>query len=421
MTTDLRIDGDRLWASLLEMGQIGATAKGGCNRQALTDLDRQGRDLFVRWVSEAGCTVEVDEIGNIFARREGSEPGAAAVLTGSHLDTQATGGKFDGVYGVLAGVEVLRTLADRQVVTRRPIEVAVWTNEEGCRFAPAMLGSGVVSGTYDLEFAYSRADNEGRTVGEELERIGYKGTRPAKARAYAAMLETHIEQGPILDAAGETIGVVTGIQGAEQFDVILTGASAHAGPTPMQMRRDPWRAAAPIIDGAFALAEANGPWGRATVGDIKASPGARNTVPERLTFSVDMRHPDREVLARMVAEFRELVAQRAKAAHVEVEIADVWRMAPSPFEPALVDHIERVAGELGYSHRRMVSGAGHDSLHTATFAPTAMIFVPCEGGVSHNETEAATPADLAAGANVLLLTILAVAELGRAAAPDCGR
>ncbi len=406
----IRIDEDRLWASLMEMAQIGATDRGGSNRQALTDLDKQGRDLFVRWVEAAGCTVEVDEIGNIFARRPGSDRDAPAVLAGSHLDTQATGGKFDGVYGVLAGVEVLRTLADNGVVTRRPLEVAVWTNEEGCRFAPAMLGSGVVAGTYDLEFAYSRVDKEGRTVGEELERIGYKGARPARPKPYAAMLEAHIEQGPILESVGETIGVVTGIQGAEQFDVILSGASAHAGPTPMEMRRDPWRAAAPIIEGALALAERNGPWGRATIGDIKASPGARNTVPEQLVFSVDLRHPERAVLDRMVAEFRELVAAKAAASNIEAQIEGVWKMAPSPFEPSLVDQIERVARELGYPHRRMVSGAGHDSLHTAAFAPTAMIFVPCEGGVSHNEAEAATPADLAAGANVLLQTMVAVAN-----------
>ncbi|WP_395672376.1 Zn-dependent hydrolase [Phenylobacterium sp.] len=410
MSSHFQIDQDRLWASLMEMAQIGATDRGGSNRQALTDLDKQGRDLFVRWVEAAGCTVEVDEIGNIFARRPGSVPDAPAVLAGSHLDTQATGGKFDGVYGVLAGVEVLRTLADNGVVTRRPLEVAVWTNEEGCRFAPAMLGSGVVAGTYDLEFAYSRVDKEGRTVGEELARIGYKGARPAKPKPYAAMLEAHIEQGPILDSVGDTIGVVTGIQGAEQFDVILSGASAHAGPTPMEMRRDPWRAAAPIIEGALALAERNGPWGRATIGDIKASPGARNTVPEQLVFSVDLRHPERAVLDRMVAEFRELVAAKAGASNIEAQIEGVWKMAPSPFEPSLVDQIERVARELGYPHRRMVSGAGHDSLHTAAFAPTAMIFVPCEGGVSHNEAEAATPADLAAGANVLLQTMVAVAN-----------
>jgi N-carbamoyl-L-amino-acid hydrolase len=410
MAGGMRIDATRLWASLMEMAEIGRTAKGGCNRQALTDLDKQGRDLFVRWAEAAGCMVEVDEIGNVFARRAGSDPSAEPVLAGSHLDTQATGGKFDGVYGVLAGLEVLRTLADHGVVTRRPVEVAVWTNEEGCRFAPAMLGSGVVSGAYDLDFAYSRTDKEGRTVGGELARIGYKGSRPAKPRPYAAMLEAHIEQGPILDSAGETIGVVTGIQGAEQFDVVLTGASAHAGPTPMEMRRDPWRAAAPIIEGVFALAEANGPWGRATVGDVSASPGARNTVPETVTFSVDLRHPEREVLERMVADFRALVAGKAQAAGLGFEIVSIWRMAPSPFARRLVDQIEEVAGRLGYSHRRMVSGAGHDSLHTATFAPTAMIFVPCAGGLSHNEAETAAPADLAAGANVLLWTMLALAD-----------
>jgi beta-ureidopropionase / N-carbamoyl-L-amino-acid hydrolase len=406
----LRIDGGRLWASLMEMARIGATPRGGCNRQALTDLDRQGRDLFCRWAVEAGCSVEVDAIGNIFARRAGADESAPAVLAGSHLDTQATGGRFDGAYGVLAGLEVLRTLQQHEIVTRSALEVAVWTNEEGCRFAPAMLGSGVLAGAYDLEFAYSRVDKEGCFLGDELRRIGYLGSRPAKAHRYAAMFEAHIEQGPILEASGDTIGVVTGIQGAYWFDVSLTGVSAHAGPTPMEMRRDPWRAATKIIDGALALADERGPWGRATIGDVNASPGARNTVPGELTFTVDLRHPDAAVLDDMVVRFCRLVETNAQLAQVAAEIKTVWRMPPTSFDARLVDHIERAARALGYRARRIVSGAGHDSLHTAQLAPTAMIFVPCAGGLSHNEAEEATPSDLEAGANVLLHAMIAAAS-----------
>jgi beta-ureidopropionase / N-carbamoyl-L-amino-acid hydrolase len=410
MANTARINADRLWSSIMQMAEIGATARGGCNRQALTDQDKAGRDLFTAWGRAADCSISVDEIGNIFVRRAGLVPDAAPVLIGSHLDTQATGGRFDGVYGVLAGLEVVRTLAERGLQTNRSIEVASWTNEEGCRFAPAMLGSGVVAGTYDLAFAYSRTDKEGRSVGEELERIGYRGSAPARSRRFRAMFEAHIEQGPILEKTSTTIGAVTGIQGAYWFDVTLRGESCHAGPTPMEQRRDPWRAACPLIEGAFALAKAQAPWGRATVGDIKVSPGSRNTVPERLVVSVDLRHPDREVLHSMVAEFRELAAQVADRHGISLAIEQVWQMPPTTFDADLVALIDRCARELGFSHTKIVSGAGHDSLHTAQFAPTAMIFVPCAGGLSHNEAESASAADLAAGADVLLQAVLAVAN-----------
>jgi len=406
----IRIDGERLWARLQEMAAIGATPNGGCNRQALTDLDGQGRDLFVRWAKTAGCTIAVDQVGNIFARREGTDPGADPVMAGSHLDTQATGGKFDGVYGVLAGLEVLETLHDARVETRRPIEVAVWTNEEGCRFAPAMLGSGVVAGTYDLDFAYSRRDKDGLAFGDELRRIGYLGELPAAPRNIAAIFEAHIEQGPILDREGATIGIVKGIQGAYWFDVTLIGASAHAGPTPMDMRRDPWRALTEIVRGAFELADARAPWGRATFGDIRALPGARNTVPEKLVLTIDIRHPDPDELEAMVLNLKRLVAESAAAHQLDARVEQVWYMPPTAFDASLVSQIARSAASLGLSAREMISGAGHDSLHTAQYAPTAMIFVPCEQGISHNELEAASPEDLAAGANVLLHAMLAFAN-----------
>jgi N-carbamoyl-L-amino-acid hydrolase len=394
----------------MEMARIGAAAGGGCNRQALTDEDKTARDLLIDWGRAAGCSVSVDEIGNVFLRKDGRRPAADPVLIGSHLDTQATGGRFDGVYGVLAGLEVLRTLDDHGLRLNRSIEVASWTNEEGCRFAPAMLGSGVVAGVHDLGYAYSRSDAAGRTVREELERIGYRGTQPARARPFRAMFEAHIEQGPILEQSGNTIGVVTGIQGAYWLDVTLDGVSCHAGPTPMEDRRDPWRAACPVIEAAFALALARPPWGRATIGDVKVFPGARNTVPQRLVISVDLRHPEEATLAGMVGEFGEQVAALAAAAGLDFRIDRIWHMPATSFDAALVEVIDTAAAALGFKHCRLVSGAGHDSLNTARFAPTAMIFVPCKGGLSHNEAESAAPADLAAGADVLLHAVLAVAD-----------
>jgi N-carbamoyl-L-amino-acid hydrolase len=408
--TPLTVDGERLWSSLMAMARIGPGLAGGCNRQALTDADREGRDLFVRWARDAGCGVAIDQVGNIFARRAGRDPQAAPVLAGSHLDTQPTGGRFDGAYGVLAGLEVVRTLNDHDIETDRPIEIACWTNEEGARFAPAMLGSGVVSGAYDVEFAYSRVDKSGLSFGDELARIGYRGDAPAAPRAFSAMFEAHIEQGPILEHAGDTIGVVTGIQGAYWFDVTLDGQSCHAGPTPMDMRRDPWRAAAAIIAEGFAIAARNGPDGRFTVGDMKAEPGSRNTVPHRLTFPVDIRHPDMARLDAMVAELRRFIAACCAEYRIEPGMEQTWRMPATTFDARLIDLIAESAASLGYRHRRIVSGAGHDSLHTAQFAPTAMIFVPCAGGLSHNEAESATPDDLAAGASVLLHAMLQAAN-----------
>jgi N-carbamoyl-L-amino-acid hydrolase len=301
-------------------------------------------------------------------------------------------------------------LNEQRIETRRPLEVVSWTNEEGCRFVPAMLGSGTVAGTHELSFALGRCDAEGRSVGAELDRIGYRGQRPARPFPVHAAFEAHIEQGPILERDRVTIGVVTGIQGLHWLDVVLTGVPCHAGPTPMEMRRDPWRAAAPIIAGAMALAEARAPWGRCTVGDLQCKPGARNTVPETLRISIDIRHPDGAALEQMYGELRTLVAHAAAHAQVEVRIEPVWHMPPTNFTPRLVDIVEATARRLGYTNQRIVSGAGHDSLNIAAFAPTTMIFVPCAGGLSHNEAELADREDLAAGANVLLQAMLAVAN-----------
>jgi N-carbamoyl-L-amino-acid hydrolase len=406
----MRVNGKRLWASLMEMAEIGPTAKGGCNRQALTSEDRRARDLFCEWARSLGCVVQIDQIGNIFARRNGTNFSLDPVLVGSHLDTQATGGKFDGVYGVLSGIEVLRTLHEANIITLRPIEIAVWTNEEGCRFAPAMLGSGVMAGAYDLEFAYSRSDASGVLLGHALMEAGYRGELRAEPRPYHAMFEAHIEQGPILEKTGTMIGVVTGIQGAYWLDITLSGTSAHAGPTPMELRRDPWYAATKLIDAFFDLARAHGPWGRATIGNVRTSPGARNTVPETVTISLDIRHPEASNLDSMKEAVYELVTTSCNQYALGADVQIVWHMPPTNFDERLVNIVEQQAKASGYSYTRIVSGAGHDSLHTASFAPTCMIFIPCEGGLSHNEAETITAEQAEAGCNILLNSVLVIAN-----------
>lgn len=410
--SQLRIDGDRLWQSLMAMARIGATARGGCNRQALTDEDRQGRDLFIGWCEQIGCSITVDAIGNIFARRAGRDKDLPPILAGSHLDTQPTGGKFDGVYGVLAGLEVLRTLEQNRVVTGHPLEVAVWTNEEGSRFSPALIGSGVWSGVLDIEQAYAISDKSGKTVGNELERIGYRGSAGAQARPLAAAFEVHIEQGPILEQQNLQIGVLSGIQGLRWYDLIIEGEACHAGPTPMESRRDPFMAAAPIIAGCYDLARRYAPWGRATFGDIRAEPGSRNTVPERLIVSVDLRHPDADILDLMDRSFRDLAATECESRSLSCRVEETWHMPVTRFAPACVDAVRRATEMLDYPHMEMVSGAGHDSLYLATVAPTGMIFVPCENGISHNEAENARPEDLEAGCNVLLHAMLEIDRAG---------
>jgi len=405
----IRIDGDRLWDSLMQMARCGATDRGGCNRQALTDEDKEGRDLFRRWCEEAGCAVTVDAIGNMFARRTGEDNALPPVLVGSHLDTQPTGGKFDGAYGVLAGLEVIRTLNDNGIRTQGPVEVATWTNEEGCRFNPALIGSGVWSGVFDLEETYAIPDKSGKTMVAELRRIGYLGDVPAKARPLRAAFEAHIEQGPILEQEGHQIGVLTGIQGLRWYDLVIEGEACHAGPTPMSSRKDPFMAALPILQGCYDLAGRHAPWGRATFGDIRAEPGARNTVPEKLVVSIDLRHPDAGVLDEMDRALRDLVSRECKSRGLDSSLEELWHMPVTTFAPECVDAVRQATRELGYSHMEMVSGAGHDSLYLAAVVPTGMIFVPCENGLSHNEAENAKPEDLEAGCNVLLHAVLRIA------------
>ncbi|MBB3001793.1 N-carbamoyl-L-amino-acid hydrolase [Paraburkholderia tropica] len=405
----LRVNGPRLWDSLERMARIGATPKGGVCRLALTELDRESRDLFVQWAREAGCEIRIDRIGNIFARRAGRDANAAPVLTGSHADTQPTGGRYDGIYGVLGGLEVLRALNDANVQTERPIEVVVWTNEEGSRFAPAMIASGVYAGVYPLDYGLSRCDASGTTIGEALAQIGYAGDAPVGGTPVHAAYELHIEQGAILERSGKTIGVVTAGQGQRWYEIELDGVDAHAGTTPMDLRRDALVGAARIITFVSALGRSYAPFGRATVGMIEAKPNSRNTVPGRCFFTVEFRHPESATLAEMDAKLREELARVAHEEQLGHRIEQIFDYAPVPFAPECVETVRRAAQALDLSHADIVSGAGHDACYLARVAPTGMIFVPCIDGLSHNEAEAITPEWAEAGANVLLHSILASA------------
>jgi N-carbamoyl-L-amino-acid hydrolase len=404
------VSGDRLWSRLMAMAQIGATPHGGCDRQALTDRDFEGRELFARWAREAGCTVRSDAIGNLFVRRPGSDDALPVVMTGSHLDTQPTGGKFDGVYGVLAGLEVIESLNDRAISTRHPIEVAVWCNEEGCRFPASMMGSAVWSGRMTLESAYALKDRDGLSVREELERGGVSLSACVPRQAVRAAFEVHIEQGPVLEQKAKNIGVVTGVQHMSRHEVVVEGQEAHAGPTPMDMRRDPVRVLADVLPAIYAAASERGPQARLTVAVIETRPSSPNTVPGFLRFFVDLRHPD-AAQYRSLREQVEGIVEAAVGRHrLKGAIRCVWEAAGVVFDRACVAAVREAAEALGCDAMEMVSGAGHDSVNVASVVPTSMIFVPCAGGLSHNEAESASQADLETGANVLLRAMLAVAE-----------
>jgi len=408
----LAVNRDRLWDSLMTLAAIGATDKGGVCRLALTDLDRQARELFIRWAREAGCEIRIDGIGNIFARRAGLDPDRPAVATGSHIDTQPTGGKFDGNYGVLAGLEVVRTLNDAGLKTPAPLEICVWTNEEGSRFVPVMMGSGVYAGAFTLEHALAAVDAEGRVAGDELRAIGFAGDTPASvaggAPRFDAYFEAHIEQGPILEDADIVIGAVTGALGQRWYDVCVQGQEAHAGPTPMRLRRDALLAASGLIARVNEIAMGEQPNGRGTVGSMTVHPNSRNVIPGRVTFSVDFRHADDAGLQRMDDAFREAAAaaQRDARGGISISVEQVVYFPPVAFDPALVELVRQGAQRLGEVPLDIVSGAGHDAVHVASTAPTAMIFIPCKDGISHNEIEDATPEHLTAGANVLLHAML---------------
>ncbi|WP_315140894.1 Zn-dependent hydrolase [Achromobacter marplatensis] len=412
-SSSLSINGKRLWQSLMDLAQIGATPKGGNCRLALTALDGQGRDLVTGWMRDAGLTVRVDQVGNIFARRAGRNNDLAPVMTGSHIDTQPTGGKFDGCYGVLAGLEVMRTLNDAGIDTEAPLELAIWTNEEGSRFVPVMMGSGVFAGKFPLETALSARDAQGIAVRDELQAIGYAGADPVGGRPVDAYFEAHIEQGPILEHEEKVVGVVTGSLGLRWYDITVTGMEMHAGPTPMAIRRDALFAASFLVQAVINIANAHQPHGRGTVGEIHAHPGSRNVIPGQVRFTADLRHEDEATLTRMDQEWRRVCDDIAVAHGVQVDLKDVQYFRPTPFDPDLVDKVRQGAARRSLPSMNIVTGAGHDAVYMAAVAPTAMIFVPCKDGISHNEIEDAQPEHLEAGCNVLLDAMVARANAAR--------
>jgi N-carbamoyl-L-amino-acid hydrolase len=398
----------------VELGEIGAitgpNGEQGCARLALTDADRAGRDLVIGWMDDLGLAVAIDAIGNVVATRAGTDPAAAPVMCGSHVDTVAAGGRFDGNLGVLAGLEVIETLEQHGVATRHPIAVAFFTDEEGSRFAPDMLGSLVFAGGMPLEAALDVVAVDGARLGDELARIGYAGPLPCPtARPPHAYVELHIEQGPILEDEGVTIGVVEGVQGISWTELTLTGRSAHAGTTPMGMRRDAGLAAAAIAVAARAIANDMGGAQVATVGRFEVRPDLVNVVAGEATLTIDLRNTEesrlREAERRLAAE----VEQIAAAEGVTVSTRSLARFEPVEFDPTTIDLVEATARRLGHSTRRMSSGAGHDAQMLARICPAAMIFTPSVGGVSHNIAEHTHPADVTAGADVLLHVLLALA------------
>ena len=411
-TATLRVDGTRLWDALMELAQIGATAKGGVCRLALTDLDRQGRDLVTGWARKEGMTVTVDQIGNVFMRRPGRDNSLAPVVTGSHIDTQPTGGKFDGNYGVLAGLEVIRTLNQHGIATDAPLEVVIWTNEEGSRFVPVMMGSGVFCGAFSLAHAYAATDTAGISAQQALDAIGYVGEQVPGEHPMAAYFETHIEQGPVLEQADRVIGVVPAVLGLSWYDCTVTGFESHAGPTPMGIRKDALQVATVIMQEVVAIANRYPPYGRGTVGMVQVTPNSRNVIPGQVTFSIDLRNVSVQTLAAMDRDLAQHIAAVQARTGLGIELKQVSHFPPCPFHPDCGDAVRNAVAALGYTAMDVVSGAGHDAIYAARVAPAGMIFVPCKDGVSHNEIEDANPAHLEAGANVLLQAMLRTATAG---------
>jgi len=391
----------------MEMATIGATKHGGCNRQAASMLDAQGRDLFIAWCKALNCTIHIDQFGNVFARREGHDATQAAICVGSHLDTQVTGGKFDGIYGVLAGLEVFRTLEEHNISTERAIEIAVWTNEEGSRFQPAMQGSGVFTGKLDLETELNKCDIDGIKIGDELKRSGYYGTEVPGSRHFAEYFELHIEQGPVLEAQGDQIGVVRLGQGISWYDVTITGVASHAGTTPMAYRVDSLQTSAQLIQAVNKLASAVED-GLTTIGFVEIYPNSINTIPESVHLKVDLRNPNLDNLLLMGEMFETLCEQLTGEQHgkqkIEIKVERLWHSKPIEFTAS--GAVDKVVKSLGYRHQDIYSGAGHDACNLSMVMPTGMIFIPSINGISHNESEYSKPEDCAAGANVLLHLLL---------------
>ncbi|KWA41004.1 Zn-dependent hydrolase [Burkholderia multivorans] len=397
----VRVNQQRLWDSLTEMATIGATARGGSCRLALSDDEVRGRRRFIAWCEAAGCEIRIDPIGNLFARRPGTEPDAPAVMCGSHLDTQPLGGRFDGVYGVLAGLEAIRTLNEHGIATRHPIDVVAWTNEEGSRFTPGMMGSAVYAGKLDLDDALARpCMHTGVRLGDELERTGFAG--PERERQMPkAYFEAHIEQGPVLENAGVPIGVVTGVQGIVELDVTVTGFESHAGTTPMSVRKDAMGVAAAMIAAIVEHGHGFDADARVTVGHLACQPNSPSTIPGQVRFSVDVRHPSRSALQRLVADIGAICTQRTALRGTHVDVQLIAEYDPIAFDAACIERVRQATIAAGYPYLEMFSGAGHDAVNLSYVAPSAMVFVPCKAGLSHNEAEDADPVHLAQGASVL--------------------
>ena len=404
--TNIRINGPRLWSSLMEMAEIGATPKGGVNRLTLTDLDRQSRDLFADWCRAAGCSITIDRMGSMFARRKGVDDSLPPVMVGSHLDTQPTGGKFDGALGVMAALEVVRSLNDLDIRTRHPIEICMWTNEEGSRYAPAMVGSGVFAGVVPLEVALAMKDVDGKVFGDELVRIGYAGSAPVGGRPVHALFELHIEQGPILEEAGIDIGIVTAANGQKWYEITLEGVESHAGPTPMNRRKDALLGAARIVELVNQIGHAFDPGACATCGMIQSYPNSRNVIPGRVFLTVDFRHPEAARLVAMDKALREGIDEIVTRTGLTFDMKMVADFPPLPFDASCVEAVRDAASRLGYSAREITSGAGHDAVYMARICPAAMVFTPCIDGISHNEAENMTPDWATAGCNVLVHAVL---------------
>lgn len=406
---NLRVNGDRLWDSLMEMAKIGPGVAGGNNRQTLTDADGVGRKLFQTWCEEAGCTMGLDTMGNMFALRDGTDPDALPVYVGSHLDTQPTGGKYDGVLGVLGGLELVRTLNDLGLKTRHPIVVTNWTNEEGTRFAPAMLSSGVFAGVHTEAWAKDRLDADGKRFGDELTRIGWQGDEPVGQRKMHAMFELHIEQGPILEANGKDIGVVTHGQGLSWTQVTITGKDAHTGSTPMPMRRNAGLGMARVLEKVEEIALSHAPHAVGAAGHIDVSPNSRNVIPGQVVFTVDFRSPELSVITDMENRLHKEARTIAETMGLDVEFEKVGGFDPVAFDEDCVKAVREAADRLGYSHQDIISGAGHDACWINKVAPTAMIMCPCVDGLSHNEAEEISKEWATAGADVLLHAVLETA------------
>jgi N-carbamoyl-L-amino-acid hydrolase len=410
LATNHRIDGRRLWESLMEMARIGATAKGGVRRIALSAEDGQGRAAFRARCEAAGLTVRVDAMGNMFARREGRDPARLPVLVGSHLDSQPSGGKFDGALGVIAGLEVMRSLNEFGIVTEAPLELVNWTDEEGSRFGRSLMGSGVWAGMFDEAETMALADQEGVTFGQALGDIGFAGLEPVRAFPADAYFELHIEQGPILEREGKRIGIVTGAQAQVWYDAVATGQDSHAGTTPPSARRDALVCAARVIDLVDRMMRARGEDGRGTVGRLTVSPNSCNVIPGEVRFSVEFRHPAQAEMELLAAEFPPQAEAIARACGVDLELAELFRIPAQPFDLECVDLVRQATARLGLSSREIVSGAAHDAVYVARRVPTAMIFTPCKDGLSHNEAESILPEEAEAGCQVLFEAVLARAN-----------